>query len=101
MLTLFHLDGVYMIHSEYEVESGYADILLTKDARWEKWITWEWAIEIKYLKEAERERLKTAKTEARAQLARYTVPVPGGRPSSESLKTAALLVIGKGEVEVG
>ncbi len=98
MLTLFNVDGVYLIETEYETEHGYIDILLTRDIRYDRWINYEWLIEIKYLKEKERGRLGEVLKAARRQLGRYTTETIKGRIAEESLKKVIITVIGKSEI---
>jgi hypothetical protein len=57
--------------SEYKTRSGYLDLFLTRDTRYEQYTNYEWLIELKYLKEADRRRLEEAKKAGMAQLAGY------------------------------
>ncbi len=98
MLTLFNVDGVYLIETEYETEQGYIDILLTKDVRYARWIHYEWLIEINYLKEKERSRLEEVKKNARKQLSGYISDRIKKRIAGKSLQRAIIIVIGKNEV---
>jgi hypothetical protein len=80
ILTLLHVDGLYLIESECEAESGYVDIVL------------------KYLSEGKRHLLEQTQAEAQVQLQRYLGEKLEGRIKPERLRTATLVVIGKSDV---
>ena len=71
MMTLFGLSKIYIASSEMEVEKGYADIVLKKDLRYEEKITWEWLIELKYIKSGSKEAIEKIKEQGRNQVKRY------------------------------
>lgn len=98
--TLFYLDGLYIIHSETEVEEGYIDLLLVRDKRYKQYIRYEWLIEIKYLKEKERASLPKVRAKAIEQLQNYSFSSQiAQRFQRDSLKRAALIFIGKNEID--
>ena len=53
LLSVF-MSNVYIANSEYEVEEGYIDILLSKNKAFEESIKYEWMIELKYIKEKDK-----------------------------------------------
>ncbi|MBV7337559.1 PD-(D/E)XK nuclease domain-containing protein [Chloroflexi bacterium TSY] len=67
--SLFYTTQIYTIHSEYETEREYVDLLLTRRPPIEP--NYQFAFELKYLKRSEASQLKTKKQEARTQLRRY------------------------------
>lgn len=71
LMAVFHQSGYYIVNSEYEVEDGYIDIFLTKNKAYASYIKYEWIIELKYLKESDRDRLETVKNEAVNQVNLY------------------------------
>lgn len=95
MMTLFSLDGVYLIESEYETEKGYVDIMLTQDIRYRKWINYEWMIELKYLKEKDRGRLEIVQDQASKQIEKYISSKIFGRSQEKMPKKVVIVVVGK------
>lgn len=99
LLSIF-TNNVYIENSEYEVEEGFIDVLLTKNKAFEESIKYEWMVELKYIKEKDRNSLEEIKKQGLKQLRQY---------SSSSKLTAAydvkymkkllIVVIGKKEVE--
>lgn len=71
LMTLFGVDGTYMISSEYENTAGYSDILLTKKIQFKEYTKYEWLIELKYLKESEKENFKESRQEGFEQIKKY------------------------------
>ncbi len=99
LVTLISLDDIYVIRSEMETNTGYIDIMLTRDVRYAKYTKYEWLIELKYLKESERSKLEEIKQAGLAQLARYGESELITRGfSGESLKKILLVVIGKTDI---
>jgi len=101
LMTMFHINGIYLIHSEHEVEKGYADIFLVKNKAYEKLIKYEWLIELKYLKESERYDLKKIREEGTAQLERYGESRRiNDRSNFENIRKLLIVVVGKQDVFV-
>lgn len=99
LMTFFTLDGMYMANSELENEKGYVDIFLSKTVQYEKYINYEWLIELKYLKESDRSKLDTVKKEGLSQLKYYAESRKVSlRPGSEKIKKVLLIFIGKKDV---
>ncbi len=97
--ALISADDIYVIRSEMEVNTGYIDIMLTRDVRYAEYTKYEWLIELKYLKESERSKLEEVKQAGLAQLARYSESELITRGfSGESLKKILLVVVGKTDI---
>ncbi|MCD5405997.1 MAG: PD-(D/E)XK nuclease domain-containing protein, partial [Desulfotomaculum sp.] len=76
---------------------GYIDIYLEKDLRAPD-IKYEWAIELKYLKESERDKLDEVIQRGREQLKKYIQQ--RGLKDKENLKKAVVVFIGKKDYEM-
>ena len=99
ILTLVNLDGMYVIRSEMETNSGYIDIMLTRDVRYTAYTKYEWLIELKYLKESDRGRLEEVKQAGLEQLARYSESELIAQSfSGQFLKKVLLVVVGKSDI---
>lgn len=92
--------NVYIENSEYEVEEGFIDVLLTKNKAFEENIKYEWMIELKYIKEKDRDSSEEVKKQGLKQLKKYS--------NSDKLlaaydvmhmKKLLIIVIGKKEIE--
>ncbi|MEJ6952525.1 AAA family ATPase [Natronospora cellulosivora (SeqCode)] len=84
----------YKPYSESEVGNGYIDIYLEKDLRIPD-IKYEWIIELKYLKKADKDKLADVKEEGLRQLQEYA----NSRKFAEKddIKKALVIFIGKDE----
>ena len=101
LLTLVNLDGMYIAHSEMETNTGYIDIMLSRDIRYTKYTKYEWLIELKYLKESDRSKLEEVKGAGLEQLARYSDSELITRSfSGEYLKKVLLIVVGKTDIYI-
>lgn len=67
--ALLYPTKIYTIHSEYETNRRYIDLLLTRRPPIEP--NYQFAFELKYLKQAEADQVETKKTEALAQMQAY------------------------------
>ena len=67
--SLFYTTQIYTIHSEYETERKYVDLLLTRRPPIDP--NHQFAFELKYLKQSEADQLEAKKQEALAQLTGY------------------------------
>ena len=98
LLSIF-TNNVYIQNSEYEVEEGYIDILLLKNKAFQEKIKYEWIIELKYIKEKDKNTFEEVKKEGIEQLKRY-----GNSHKLSSIydmkhmKKILIIVIGKNEV---
>jgi hypothetical protein len=99
LMTLFHQNGYYIVNSEYEVEHGYVDIYLSKNRAYADYIKYEWIIELKYIKENERNKYEEVKTKAMEQLKRYAASDKiKHRIDPNRLKKLLIIIIGKKDV---
>jgi hypothetical protein len=97
LLSYLKLTNVYQFISEREVENGYTDIFLER-GREVPQVEYEWLLELKYVKESDRNQLKQIRQKAVTQLQEYMASREMvGRPNR---KAAALLFVGKGEIVV-
>lgn len=99
LLTLFSVDGTYLINSELENTNGYCDIYLKTKLQFKEYTNYEWLIELKYIKESEAKTLETVKQEGLNQLEKYY----NSKTINESfknglVKTALIVVVGKSQV---
>ncbi len=62
-LTLLGVDSTYFIKSEYENNNGYVDIMLKRKIQFKYITKFQWIIELKYIKESERDTLEKVKEE--------------------------------------
>ena len=67
--SLLYPTQIYTIHSEYETNRRYVDLLLTRRPPIEP--NYQFAFELKYLKLAEADQVETVKAEALAQMQAY------------------------------
>lgn len=67
--SLFYTTQIYTIHSEYETDRRYVDLLLTRRPPLEP--NYQFAIELKYLKKSEANRLEKVAADGREQLRGY------------------------------
>lgn len=99
LLSIF-MSNVYIANSEYEVEEGYIDVLLSKNKAFEESIKYEWMIELKYIKEKDKNTFEEIKNQGLKQLNGY-----GHSKKLSSLydlnhmKKLLIIVIGKKEVK--
>lgn len=101
LMTLFGVDGTYMALSEDENNNGYVDILLTKKVQFEKYTNYEWLIELKYIKENEREKTEAIKINGLEQVKRYieSKKIQYGF-EEKKLKKILILVVGKKDIYI-
>jgi hypothetical protein len=99
LLLLIYLfqSKIYIPMSEYETGAGYVDVYLQRNPQVPQ-IKYEWALELKYLKETDGKKLPQAQQEAAEQLQRY-IHAHGleGRPN---LKTAVIVFVGKNKFHI-
>lgn len=101
ILMLFHQTNYYIIYSEPEVENGYIDILLTKNKAYKDYIKFEWLIELKYVKEKDRNTLPDILANASSQINKYSDSHKvKDQLNMSTLKTASIVVVGKSDVYI-
>jgi len=99
LLSIF-MNNVYIANSEYEVEDGFIDVLLSKNKAFEESIKYEWMIELKYIKEKDRNTLEEIKKQGLDQLKRYSNSSKlSSSYDKKHMKKLLIVVIGKKEVE--
>ena len=97
LLAYLFQSEIYIPMSEYETGAGYADIFLQRNPLLPQ-VKYEWVLEFKYLKTADRNNLPQAQKEASEQLQRYIhAHRLEGRPD---LKAAIVVFIGKNKYEI-
>lgn len=101
LLTLFAVDETYLVNSELENNNGYSDIYLKSKVQYKEYTKFEWLIELKYIKLAEKNKLEKVKAEGIVQLKTYKDSKMISESVRESqLKSILVIVVGKSEVEV-
>ena len=99
LLSIF-MNNVYISNSEYEVEEGFIDVLLSKNKAFEEGIKYEWMIELKYIKEKDRNTLEEIKKQGLDQLKRYgSSNKLACSYDMNHMKKLLIVVIGKKDVE--
>ncbi|WP_138207017.1 AAA family ATPase [Haloimpatiens lingqiaonensis] len=99
ILISFFINGIYLVNSEFEVEGGYIDIFLSSNKAYDKYINYEWVIELKYIKESEKDKFEEVKNQGLEQLQRYKCSSKLEHASNKSKKYLLIIVIGKKHVE--
>ena len=98
LMTLFYENGYYIPYSKYEVEGGYIDILLKKNKAFADYIKYEWMIELKYLKESERDRLEQVKQQGREQLQKYGRSEKMMKEFDRYYRKLLIVLVGKNDI---
>ncbi|OFI05004.1 putative AAA-ATPase [Clostridium acetireducens DSM 10703] len=98
-LTLLGIDSTYFIQSEAENSKGYVDIMLKKKIQFKDITKFQWIIELKYIKESERNNLEKVKEEGLKQLKGYAESkIVKEHLGEEVLKKALIIVVGKKDI---
>ena len=92
MFAYLTTSRLYRLMSERETEEGYIDIYIEKAPHTSD-IKYEWLIELKYLKESEREKLEQVRKQGLEQLEKYAKSK--NLADRDNLKKALLIFIGK------
>ncbi|EPY2274751.1 AAA family ATPase [Clostridium sporogenes] len=96
LLTLLGVDSTYFIKSEDENNKGYVDIMLKRKIQFKDITKFQWIIELKYIKESERDTLEKVKEEGIKQLQGYAESKMVQEELGEGdLKKVLILVVGK------
>ncbi|MCH3965024.1 MAG: ATP-binding protein [Clostridium sp.] len=98
-LTLLGVDGTYFIKSEDENNKGYVDLMLKRKIQLEDITKFQWIIELKYIKESDRNTLEKVKEQGLKQLQLYgeSKMVQEGL-GKERLKKVLIVVVGKKDI---
>lgn len=100
ILLCIFMSNVYIANSEYEVEEGYIDVLLSKNKAFEESIKYEWMIELKYIKEKDKNTFEEIKNQGLKQLNGYgSSKKLSSLYDLNSMKKLLIIVIGKKEVK--
>lgn len=99
LTALLSMSGVYIVNSEYEVDNGYIDIFLSKNKAYSDSIKYEWIIELKYLKESNKNELEDTITLATNQIIGYSnsQKIQDGYQANR-IKRLIIILVGKKEV---
>ena len=101
ILTLLGVESTYFIQSEAENNKGYVDIILKRKIQFEDITKFQWLIELKYIKESERNTLEKVKEEGLIQLKNYEqsklVQEEFGK---DDLKKVLIVVVGKKDIYI-
>ena len=96
ILTLLGVDSTYFIKSEDENNNGYVDIMLKRKIQLKNITKFQWIIELKYIKESEKDTLEKVKKEGIKQLQGYgESKMVQEELGKEDLKKVLILVVGK------
>ncbi|WP_315115529.1 AAA family ATPase [uncultured Clostridium sp.] len=99
LLTLLGVDSTYFIKSEDENNKGYVDIMLKKKIQFKNITKFQWIIELKYIKESERDTLEKVKEEGLKQLQGYAESkMVQEELGEDDLKKVLILVVGKKDI---
>jgi hypothetical protein len=98
-LTLLGVDNTYFIKSEDENNKGYVDIMLKRKIQFKDITKFQWIIELKYIKESERDTLDKVKEEGLKQLKSYAESkMVQEELEKEGLKKLLIIVVGKRDI---
>lgn len=99
MLTLLGVDSTYFVQSEVENNRGYVDILLKKKIQFKDITKFQYLIELKYIKESERNTLEKVKEEGLKQIKTYEESnfINEGF-EGDDLKKVLVIVVGKKDI---
>ncbi|MBY6951382.1 ATP-binding protein [Clostridium botulinum] len=99
LLTLLGVDSTYFIKNEDENNKGYVDIMLKRKIQFKDITKFQWIIELKYIKEKERDTLEKVKEEGLKQLQGYAESkMVKEELGVENLKKVLILVAGKKDI---
>nr|WP_243190773.1 PD-(D/E)XK nuclease domain-containing protein [Clostridium botulinum] len=99
LLTLLGVDSTYFIKSEDENNKGYVDIMLKRKIQFKDITKFQWIIELKYIKESERDTLEKVKEEGLKQLQGYAESkMVQEELGVEDLKKVLIVVVGKKDI---
>lgn len=100
-LTLLGVDATYFIKSEDENNNGYVDIMLRRKIQLKDITKFEWLIELKYIKESEKNILEKVKEQGLKQLEMYSKSkMVQEELEGENLKKVLIVVVGKKAINI-
>lgn len=95
-LTLLGVDSTYFIKSEDENNKGYVDLMLKRKIQLKDITKFQWIIELKYIKESDRDTLEKVKEQGLKQLQMYgESKMVQDELEKEGLKKVLIIVVGK------
>jgi len=95
-LTLLGVDSTYFIKSEDENTNGYVDLMLKRKIQLKDITKFQWIIELKYIKESDRDTLEKIKEQGLKQLKMYgESKMVQDEIEKEGLKKVLIIVVGK------
>ncbi|MBU3193779.1 ATP-binding protein [Clostridium algidicarnis] len=98
-LTLLGVDSTYFIQSEAENNKGYVDIMLKRKIQFKDITKFQWIIELKYIKESDRNSFEKVKQEGLKQLKGYEESkFVQESLEREGLKKVLIIVVGKKDI---
>lgn len=99
ILTLLGVDSTYFIQSEAENNKGYVDIFLKKKIQFKDMTKFQWLIELKYIKESERNTLEKVKEEGLIQIKNYEESKSIHQEfEKDDLRKVLIIVVGKKDI---
>ncbi|APQ95572.1 ATP-binding protein [Clostridium botulinum] len=99
LLTLLGVDSTYFIKSEDENNKGYVDIMLKRKIQFKDITKFQWIIELKYIKESDKNTLEKVKEEGLNQLKGYAESkMVKEELGTDNLKKALVIVVGKKDI---
>lgn len=100
-LTLLGVDATYFIKSEDENNNGYVDIMLKRKIQLKDITKFQWLIELKYIKESEKNNLQKVKEQGLKQLQLYSESkMVQEELDKENLKQILIIVLGKKDIHI-
>lgn len=98
-LTLLGVDSTYFIKSEDENNNGYVELMLRRKIQLKDITKFEWIIELKYIKESDRNTLEKVKDQGLKQLQMYgESKMVQDELDKEGLKKVLIIVVGKKDI---
>ncbi|MGH4052359.1 MAG: AAA family ATPase [Clostridium sp.] len=98
-LTLLGVDSTYFIKSEDENNNGYVDLMLRRKIQLKDITKFQWIIELKYIKESDRNTLEKVKEQGLKQLQMYgESKMVQEELGKEGLKKILIIVVGKKDI---
>ena len=98
-LTLLGVDNTYFIKSEDENNKGYVDLMLKRKIQLKDITKFQWIIELKYIKESDRDTLEKVKEQGLKQLQMYYHSKMVQEEMEEvELKKVLIVVVGKKDI---
>lgn len=98
-LTLLGVDSTYFIKSEDENNKGYVDLMLKRKIQFKDITKFQWIMELKYVRESDRDTLDKAKKQGLKQLQLYgESKMVQEELEKEGLKKVLIIVVEKKDI---